>query len=150
MKLVRSFLTSAILLVFSTPVSRSADLVISGWTPVFKGIELSISTNLGGVGAPIARRQVAYALRIDLTDPDVEFFTTPLIETNYAAGIREVGGYTPSDFLARNELQVVINAGYFEPSAYYLPAGTPMDVLGLSVSQGTVVSTNHSPVYAPT
>src|SRR5688572_4354415 len=150
MKLVRSFFASAVLFALFAPCSRSADLVIGEWTPVFKGIELSISTNHGGAGAPILRRQVAYALRIDLTDPDLEFFTTPLIESNYVASIREVAGYTPSDFLARNDLQVVINAGYFEPSSYYLPAGTPMDVLGLYVSQGTVVSTNHSPVYGPT
>src|SRR5688572_23839011 len=127
MKLVRSFLASAVLFVLFAPSSRSADLVIGEWTPVFKGIELSISTNLGGVGAPIARRQVAYALRIDLTDPDVEFFTTPQIESNPVQGTREVAGYTPTDFLVRNDLQVVINAGYFEPSSYYLPAGTPID-----------------------
>src|SRR5688500_17109697 len=128
MKVIRSFLAS-VFLVFFLAESQSAELVIGEWQPVFKGIELSISTNLPGIGAPIGRRQVAYALRVDLTDPDVEFFTTPQIEFDPVQGTREVEGYTPSDFLARNDLQVVINAGYFEPSSYYLPAGTPMDVL---------------------
>src|SRR5688572_31493799 len=125
MKLVRSFFASAVLFALFAPCSRSADLVIGEWTPVFKGIELSISTNLGGVGAPIARRQVVYALRVDLTDPDVEFFTTPRIELNYIETAREIGAYTPSDFLSRNDLQVVINGNFFDQGQYILPPGYP-------------------------
>ena len=150
MKVIRSFLASIILLFPFAPIPQAAELVIGEWTPVFKGIELSISTNLPGIGAPIPRRQVAYALRVDLTDPDVEFFTTPRIEFNYVEGDREVAGYTPTDFLVRNELQAVINAGYFSPGTYYSPPGTPMDVRGLIVSQGTVVSPTDSPEYAAT
>jgi hypothetical protein len=150
MKVIRSFLASVVLLLPFAPTAQSAELVIGEWTPVFKGIELSISTNLPVVGAPIARRQVAYALRIDLTDPDVEFFTTPRIESNYVAGSREVAGYTPTDFLVRNGLQAVINAGYFSPGTYYSPPGTPMNAHGLLVSQGDVVSSTDSPTYAAT
>src|SRR6188768_3501421 len=112
MKLVRSFLASLIFLFAVAPQSQSADLVIGEWTPVFKGIELSISTNLPAQGAPIPVRQVAYALRVDLNDRDVEFFTTPRIESDYIPRSREIGAYTPSDFLSRHDLQVVINANY--------------------------------------
>ncbi len=149
MKVIRSFLASVTLLL-SLAVSHSAEPVIGEWKPVFKGIELSVSTNLPGVGAPIPRRQVTYALRVDLMDPDVEFFTTPRIEFNYVEGDREVAGYTPTDFLARNDLQVVINGGYFSPGTYYSPPGTPMDVRGLIVSQGILVSPTDSPEYAAT
>jgi hypothetical protein len=89
-------------------------------------------------------------LRVDLTDPDVEFFTTPRIEFNYVEGDREVAGYTPTDFLVRNDLQVVINGGYFSPGTYYSPPGTPMDAHGLIVSEGILVSPTDSPSYAAT
>jgi hypothetical protein len=127
-------------------LSPRAEIILGEWTPVFKGVELSISTNIPA--APGERLQVAYALRIDLTDPDVEFFTSPRIETNYIGGNREVAAFTASDFLTRNDLQVAINANFFDNGTYYLPAGTPMDVYGLAVSQGTVVSVTDMARYS--
>ena len=74
---------------------------------------------------------------MDLTDPDVRLLTTPRI-SNYAAGNRETGGLTVSHFLKTHHLQAAINANFFDPEDYYLPAGTPMDVYGLAVSEGVV------------
>lgn len=142
-----SKIAAAFLLVF-LPASAEAALAVGEWRPVFKGVELSISTNIPGPGSEISRLQVVYAVRVDLTDPDVSFFTTPQIGTNYMRGVREVAAYTPSDFLARNDLQVVINANFFDNDTYYLPAGTPMNLYGLEVSQGTEVSTADSPQHS--
>ncbi|HVK57865.1 MAG TPA: phosphodiester glycosidase family protein [Candidatus Kapabacteria bacterium] len=137
-------LTATVL--FLVSVTSQAALTVGEWVPVYKGVELSISTN--EPGPEIVRRQVVYALRVDLLDPDVEFFTTPRI-TNYSA-FREVAAYTGTEFLRRNNLQVVINANYFDNGTYYLPEGTPMALHGLEVSQGEVVSTNSSAAYAAT
>jgi hypothetical protein len=125
-----------------------AALTVGEWIPVYKGVEHSISTNLPGSGTEINRLQVVHAVRVDLQDPDVEFFTTPRIEPNYIQGSQEVAAYTPTDFLDRNNLQVVINANFFDNGTYYLPAGTPMDLYGLSVSRGEVVSVTDHPRYS--
>ena len=115
------------------------------WTPLFKGIEYCTGTNTPGTGFP--NLQVMYALRVDLNDPDLEFFTTPRI-TNYLANSRETAGLTMSDFLSRHKLQVAINANFFDPSGYTLPAGTAMKVHGLAISRGTVVSVQESALYS--
>src|SRR5688500_17739987 len=126
-----------------------AQLTIGEWEPIFKGVELARGTNIPAVGTDIQRLQTGYAVRVDLTDPDVELFTTPR-NTNYIANLREVAGYTVTDFLRVNDLQLAINANYFAPGTYYLPPATPMDVFGLAVSQGTVVSEQQSAQYAAT
>jgi hypothetical protein len=138
----------ALLLLLSV-VSVEAQLTIGEWTPIFKGVELARGTNVPVAGGEIQRLQAGYAVRIDLTDPDVEIFTTPR-NTNYIANLREVAGYTVSDFLRINDLQLAINANYFAPGTYYLPPATPMDLFGLAVSQGTVVSEQQNSTYAAT
>ncbi|MFO1502169.1 MAG: phosphodiester glycosidase family protein, partial [Verrucomicrobiota bacterium] len=77
-------------------------------------------------------------------DPDIRLLTTPPL-TNAVENSAEVAGMTVSGFLRTNGVQAAINANFFDPSGYYLPAGTPMDVHGLSVSQGVVVSPQDSP-----
>jgi hypothetical protein len=123
--------------------SARATTVIGPWVPAFKGVDYSVSTNIPS-GGNLPRLQVVHAFRVDLTDPDIRLLTTPPI-SNYVAGSSEVGGLTTSDFLTTNHLQAAINANFFAPGGYYLPAGTPMDVFGLSVSEGVVVSTQDGP-----
>ncbi len=130
-------------LVPSAMLVASADTVLGPWKPIFKGIDHATGTNTPANGG-FTNDQVIQAIRVDLTDPDVRLFTTPRID-NYIAGFRETGGLTVSDFLLRHRLQVAINVNTFDPTQYYLPAGTPMDVGGLLVSEGTVVSTQDSP-----
>jgi hypothetical protein len=136
---IRQICTGLALALLVTEVPARATTVIGPWVPVFKGVDYSVSTNFPGDGG-FPRLQVAHAFRVDLTDPDIRLLTTPRI-SNYAAGSSEVGGLTTSDFLRTHHLQAAINANFFEPSSYYLRAGTPMDVFGLAISEGVVVST---------
>lgn len=108
------------------------------WTPLFKGIEFLTATNETR-STDFQNRMVAFALKIDLRDPDIRLLSSPRI-TNYQSNFRETAGRTVSQFLQTNQLQAVINAGFFNPGEYYLPEGTPMTVSGLLISQGESVS----------
>src|SRR6266487_4234799 len=127
-------------------VPARATPVIGPWKPLFKGVDYSVSTNIPA-GGDFPNLQVVHAFRVDLTDPDIRLLTTPRI-SNYAAGNRETGGLTVSDFLKTHHLQAAINANFFDPNSYYLPAGTPMDVYGLAISEGVVVSAQDGPNHA--
>lgn len=108
------------------------------WTPIFKGIDHLVATNLPD-RANYPNLQVGNALRINLTDPDIKLVTTPRI-ANYQQNFRETGGMTVSRFLQTQHVQAAINANFFSPSEYYLPEGTPMALDGLAISQGVIVS----------
>ncbi len=125
--------------------SAGAARIIGPWVPVFKGIEHLVATN--EPANPSDQLQVVHVLRVDLQDPDISLFTTPRI-SNYIADVRETAGLMTKDFLQRNHLQVAINANVFDPTEYYLPAGTPMVVSGVEVSQGVVVSTQEGRDHA--
>ncbi|MCB1126808.1 MAG: phosphodiester glycosidase family protein, partial [Verrucomicrobiae bacterium] len=116
-----------------------AGTVVGPWTPIFKGIDYSVSTNVPGSG-DFPRLQVVHAFRVDLTDPDIRLFTTPPLP-DPIPGYQEVGGLTTSDFLSTHHLQVALSANFFGPGQYYQPPGSPMDVEGLLISEGVVVST---------
>ncbi|MCP5527073.1 MAG: phosphodiester glycosidase family protein [Verrucomicrobiales bacterium] len=118
--------------------SARAATVVGPWTPIFKGVDYSVSTNLPGSGN-FPRRQVVHAFRVDLTDPDVRLFATPP-HPDPVAGRAETAGQTTSGFLTQNNLQVALSANFFGPGDYYLPAGTAMEVRGLLISEGAVVS----------
>lgn len=137
---------AAVVLFVCAALRLEAQLTIGPWVPQFKGVDLSISTNIPPTGADLLRLQVVYALRVDLSDPDVRFFTTPRI-SGYDEGQREIAAYTASDFLQNNDLQAVINANFFSEGQYYLPPGTPMDVFGLQISEGVVVSPQENGSY---
>jgi exopolysaccharide biosynthesis protein len=119
-----------------------ADMTVTAWNPVFKGIDHATGTNQPDATYPSLN--VMHVLRVDLSDPDIQIITSPKLTNNYLANSRETGGYTVSDFQKRHDLQVSINAGLFDPSSYYLPAGTPMDIHGLSIDRGVLVSPANS------
>ncbi len=121
---------------------------LTAWTPRFKGVDHAIGTNTPG-GSGLQNLQVAHFLRIDLSDPDVRLFSSPRLE-EYVPNAAETPGRTVSEFLVTNRLQLAVNANYFDPQEYYLPQGTPMDISGLSISEGTVVSAQDSPANAAT
>lgn len=116
-----------------------ATIVVGPWTPMFKGIDFCTGTNTPGGGLP--NQHVVYAMRVDLTDPDIRLKATPRTPNNYLNESREVVGRTVSDFLTTNHLQVAINANFFLSPGYYPPPGTLFNVYGLEIDEGIVVST---------
>lgn len=116
--------------------------VVTEWTPIFKGIDLSVGTNTTSSGS-FVHVAIGRAFRVDLQDPDIRLLTSPRIE-DYNPGVRETAGMTVSRFLQTNELQVAVNGGFFDPGTYYLPENTPMTVKGLAISKGEVVSPQNS------
>ena len=123
-------------------MSARASTVLGPWIPIFKGIDHAVGTNTPGNGG-FSQLQVVHVMRVDLSDPDVQLFTTPRI-ADYQAGSRETVVHTVSQFLTEYGVQVAINANEFNPQEYYLPAGTAMDITGLAISQGEVVSPQSS------
>jgi exopolysaccharide biosynthesis protein len=115
-----------------------ADMTVTPWNPVFKGIDHATGTNQPTTSYP--NLNVMHVLRVDLQDPDIQIITSPKLTNNYLANSRESGGYTVSQFQQKYHLQVSINGGLFDPGTYYLPAGTPMDIHGLSIDRGVLVS----------
>lgn len=138
-------LLAGLLVAGAFPVRATPSL--GSWNPLFQGIDHAVGTNLPAGNMPNAH--VVHVLRVDLTDPDLRLFSSPRLE-NYVLNAAETGGYTVTDFLKRHQLQVAVNAGLFTPQEYYLPAGTPMDIGGLAICEGIVVSEQEGPDNAAT
>ncbi len=122
-----------------------AHMVITPWTPLFKGVEHALGTNFPD--GTIPRLQVVNCVRIDLTDPDVQLFSTPRI-TNYLAESRETASLSVSNFVKQYGVQVAAVANFYtsvqgpDPNA----EGIPCQVYGLAISAGQTVSV---PDYGP-
>ena len=148
-------LLALVLLPFSAAL---AGTTLGPWVPIFKGIDHAVGTNntpTGDYPDSDVYLQVAHVVRIDLTDPDIQFFITPRI-SGWSLENRETAGMTVSNFLYLNSLQVAVNANNFHDpgtadSPDYLAAeGTPFEVGGVSVCRGQVVSVQESSVDAGT
>ena len=113
------------------PALASAAITVGSWDPLCRGIELARGT----ADAAEVRIQKVTAVRVDLTAPGIEFFATP---SNRDRPL-ETDGQLPSDFLIRHGLQIAVNASFFSPCCS-TTIGEPKDVLGLKISNGTVVS----------
>lgn len=116
--------------------------VLGPWIPLFKGIDHARGTNIADTANPDLN--VINVARVDLQDPDVSLLATPRIASGYVDGSRETGGMTVSRFLQVHKAQLAINANFFDQGQYYLPEGTPMDLSGLAISGGEVVSKQES------
>ncbi len=86
---------------------------------------------------------IVHRAEIDLTNPRLQFRTTPPATT----GELEFNAQTASDFARQFSLSLAINAGYFEPfnsgthgEPAYPQAGDPVNVMGQHISDGAVVS----------
>ncbi|MCP4640801.1 MAG: hypothetical protein GY851_10225 [bacterium] len=101
------------------------------WAPLFDGIDVTTVRK----EAPEPLR--LYALRVDLDDPDIEFFVTP------SNGDRplDTDAQIASGFLTEHGCQVAVNASPFSPVND--EPGSPRDVVGLSASDGDVYSPPH-------
>lgn len=131
---------------FLLPHAHAA-MSLGPWVPLFKGIDYATGTNTPGGDFPSLN--AAHVARVDLRDPDIRLFSSPRID-DYIPGVRETEGHTVSGFLAKHSLQLAVNAGLFDPSEYYQPAGTPIDIHALSICEGVVVSEQTSPAEAAT
>ncbi len=141
-KLPFRLLLIPVLLLLLAVSAAQASTVLGPWVPIFKGIEHAVGTNTPANGG-LPDLMVVHAVRVDLTDPDIQFFSTPRA-TNYVADQNETGGLTVSDFLTHYKVQLAINGNEFNPQTYIMPAWTDMDVTGLHISKGVVVSKQDS------
>src|SRR5687768_4543478 len=129
-------------------VTAHSATTVGYWNPLFKGVDYSLSSNTPSASIP--NQHVVHAIKVDLLDPDIRLRTTPRVPTNYLNNVREVIGQTVSDFLRQHQLQVAINANFFNSPGYYPPPGTVFNMHGLSIDQGTNVSTVVSSSIAQT
>lgn len=128
---------AAILLLLISPGLHAA-IQISPWVPVFTGIDRAAATNKPPT-SQFPSLFVAYALRVDLKAPGIRLFVTPRA-VKYVVNSAETLGQTVSEFFKTHQLQAAVNGGRFDPPDYYPPAGTRMDVRGLAISDGELVS----------
>ena len=119
-------------------------VTFGNWQSIFQGIEEATSRTIVTTGSG---NQVIHALRIDLQDPNIQLFTTQPIANNYQAESRETAGLKTSEFLLNNGLQVAINANFFSPCCSQ-SSGSPMDVEGLAISDGNLVSSQEDADFA--
>ena len=133
-----SFVSAGLWLLLAVVAAEAAPFNISGWSPLFKGVDYAngnqaIDRSVATTAADT--NQQVNCLRIDLTDPDIAFFTTPRC-TN--CGNYETLSENTSLFLERNGLQVAVNGNFYASSLgpNDVPLGTPENVLGLSISRG--------------
>lgn len=113
--------------VLATPLART-EIVVGAWTPIFQGIDYAT----GSADAREPRLQQVRVVRVDMRNPNVEFFTTP---ANGDAPL-ETTSETASEFLAHHRLQVAINANFFAPCC----EPGEKDLTGLAISRGEIVS----------
>lgn len=97
------------------------------WTPLFRGVEYRLDVTAE------PRPMRVHQIRIDTRAEGISFFTTP----GNGPEPGEVTGRRTATFLKEFGLEVAINGTGFQPIT---GEGKPVDVLGLSISDGTEVS----------
>lgn len=81
-----------------------------------------------------ARLQKVFALRVNLGEPTIEFFSTP----SAPRSTRKTIGQTTTDFVSRYGVAVGVNANFFTPVTN--APNYPRSLHGLAVSRSRVVS----------
>lgn len=115
----------------SATSASAASISVSAFSPQFVGVDLATATILSDADSDVVNTSIAYVERIDLTAPGIGFTTTP------HSGPLETTSQTTSQFLQSTGAQVAINANFFSDVA---ATPSPEDLIGLAVSNGTVVS----------
>jgi hypothetical protein len=128
---IRSLVFAFFLLVVWLPCSR-ANKVVTPWQPIFKGVERAVGTNFPD--GTIPRLQVVHCVRVDLTDPNVQLFTTPRA-SNYVAESRETLSLSVTNFLQNYGLQVACTANFYNTAVGFDPTsnGVACQVYGLQM-----------------
>jgi Phosphodiester glycosidase len=117
-----------------------ASMVITPWTPLYKGIDHAVGTNYPD--ATINSLQVAHCLKVDLSDPDIQFLPTPRMD-NYVVNSRETPSESVTTFIKRYGVQVATDANFYSANpggADPSTEGVPCNLYGLFISGGQVVS----------
>ncbi|HEY1864976.1 MAG TPA: phosphodiester glycosidase family protein [Roseiarcus sp.] len=115
----------------SATSASAASISVSAFSPQFVGVDLAKATILSDADSSMVNTSIAYIERIDLTAPGVGFTTTP------PSGPLETTSQSTSQFLQSTGAEVAINANFFSDVA---ATPSPEDLLGLAVSNRTVVS----------
>lgn len=111
-------------------LTAPAGITIQPWAPMFKGIDFTT----GEADTNEIRLHKVFALRVDLSDPTVAFFSTPSGST----APFETTGQTTTTFVQTYGVAVGVNANFFSPVS--TTPDDPRDLSGLAVSQGNIVS----------
>lgn len=114
-------------LAISIPTQVQAAAIVSEWKPIFEGIDFA-------TGSDNDPAQQANSFRVDLSSPDIQFFSTP----DNGILSKETIAQTTSQFLDEFDLQVAVNANFFAPCCD--PMAEPKDLIGLAISDGNIVS----------
>ena len=67
-------------------VAARATITINPWVPTYRGVEFT--TAQADASEPVLQK--VFALRVDLTDPTVEFFSTPSNGSGYALEFKDL------------------------------------------------------------
>lgn len=121
----------------ATPSPAKAEASLGAFTVVEKSQPYKPITIEAGVFTS-PRPVRAWLVRIDLTSPDIKFVATPPGKVEPPA---EVACMTTLDFAKTEKLQLAFNASPFGPLRQ--KPGEPMDVVGLSASDGRIFSEPH-------
>ncbi|HUR46363.1 MAG TPA: phosphodiester glycosidase family protein, partial [Candidatus Saccharimonadales bacterium] len=132
---MRRLAFSTLLLLCTLLVTQAQ--TITPWQPLYKGIDFARGTNLGP-NATFTHLMVVTCLKIDLTDPDIQFLATPRAP-GYLPPSRETISAALPNFLRTNGLAVASDCNFYNPSQ---PAGEGigLQVYGLAISRGVTVS----------
>lgn len=122
----RLFLLLLFVAVCLSARANASTVKTTRWRPVYIGIDQA-SGSIDGSDA-----SVAYALRVDLRAPGIQFYTAP------HQGTLNTVASTTSAFLLKYGLQAAINANFFSPCCN--ATNEEKTVLGLAVSDGNTVS----------
>jgi exopolysaccharide biosynthesis protein len=98
------------------------------WEPLFEGVAKSAWTQRQ------PRPMRVQVLKIDLKSPGISFLATPA--NGEKAG--ETDGLKTTSFLKKYQLQAAINAAPYAPVPLF--EGGPMEISGLQISEGSIVS----------
>ncbi|QJE95354.1 phosphodiester glycosidase family protein [Luteolibacter luteus] len=103
------------------------DSVAPFWQPLYQGVDYRLDE------LSVPRRLRIHQIRVDTRAEGVAFFTTP----DNGDAPEEVNGRRTATFLKEFDLEVAINGSAFKPIA---KEGIPVDLQGLSISNGVTVS----------
>ncbi len=104
--------SGAVLLIGLT-VNLRAQMSVGPWSPLFQGIDHAVGANPPEGSAPISTLQSVSRLRVDLSDPDLQFFTTPPASPNLAEQ-RETLSPSASNSLKICGLQIATGATFYD------------------------------------